>query len=111
MRAAASDVSDVSTILRVLEYAAKIADVPRQVPTNTEAIEERRGASAGGGAGGCRQLLPLLWRRRQGFETFVRAFRLDPATSSAPFVATLVDVTGLVIYFEVTKLILSGSML
>ena len=41
----------------------------------------------------------------------LRAFRLDPATSSAPFVATLVDVTGLVIYFEVTKLILSGSML
>ncbi len=33
---------------------------------------------------------------------------LDPATASAPFVATLVDVTGLVIYFTVAHLILSG---
>jgi magnesium transporter len=35
----------------------------------------------------------------------------DPATSSAPFVATLVDVTGLVIYFSIALLILRGSML
>ena len=35
----------------------------------------------------------------------------DPATSSAPFVATLVDVTGLVIYFSVAALILSGTLL
>jgi len=41
-------------------------------------------------------LLPLLLRRL-GF---------DPATSSAPFVATLVDVTGLIIYFSVALLIL-----
>src|SRR4029453_10935886 len=33
---------------------------------------------------------------------------LDPATSSAPFVATLVDVTGLVIYFSVALVILHG---
>jgi biopolymer transport protein ExbD len=33
---------------------------------------------------------------------------LDPATSSAPFVATLVDVTGLVIYFTVALVILRG---
>lgn len=35
----------------------------------------------------------------------------DPATSSAPFVATLVDVTGLVIYFSVAAAILRGSLL
>ena len=35
----------------------------------------------------------------------------DPATSSAPFVATLVDVTGLVIYFSVAYIILRGTLL
>ena len=33
----------------------------------------------------------------------LRAIGFDPATSSAPFVATLVDVTGLIIYFLVAK--------
>ena len=46
-------------------------------------------------------MLPLVLRRL-GF---------DPATSSAPFVATLVDVTGLVIYFSVAALILRGTLL
>jgi magnesium transporter len=46
-------------------------------------------------------LLPLLLRRL-GF---------DPATSSAPFVATLVDVTGLVIYFSVALVVLRGTLL
>jgi magnesium transporter len=41
----------------------------------------------------------------------LRAARLDPATSSAPFVATLVDVTGLVIYFTAAALILRGTVL
>jgi magnesium transporter len=36
---------------------------------------------------------------------------LDPATSSAPFVATLVDVTGLIIYFSVARIILQGTLL
>lgn len=36
---------------------------------------------------------------------------LDPASASAPLVATMVDVTGLVIYFTVAQLILSGSLL
>jgi magnesium transporter len=36
---------------------------------------------------------------------------LDPATSSAPFVATLVDVTGIIIYFTVASLILRGTLL
>jgi len=35
----------------------------------------------------------------------------DPASASAPFVATLVDVTGLVIYFTVASIILSGTLL
>jgi len=46
-------------------------------------------------------MLPFLLRRL-GF---------DPAASSAPFVATLVDVTGIVLYFHVALLVLSGSLL
>jgi len=46
-------------------------------------------------------MLPLLLHRL-GF---------DPATSSAPFVATLVDVTGLIIYFSVAIVILRGTLL
>ena len=46
-------------------------------------------------------MLPLLLKR----------LGADPATSSAPFVATLVDVTGLIIYFSLAAMILSGSLL
>jgi len=46
-------------------------------------------------------MLPLVLKRL-GF---------DPATSSAPFLATLVDVTGLIIYFSVACAILRGTML
>ncbi len=46
-------------------------------------------------------MLPFILRRL-GF---------DPATSSAPFVATLVDVTGLIIYFSVAEAILRGTLL
>ena len=46
-------------------------------------------------------MLPFLLRR----------LGLDPATSSAPFVATLVDVTGLVIYFSVAVVLLRGTLL
>jgi magnesium transporter len=41
----------------------------------------------------------------------LRSFGFDPATSSAPFVATLVDVTGLVIYFSVGFVVLRGTLL
>ncbi len=41
----------------------------------------------------------------------LRSLKLDPASASAPFVATLVDVTGLVIYFTVASLILRGTLL
>lgn len=41
----------------------------------------------------------------------LRGLGFDPASASAPFVATLVDVTGLVIYFTFASLILSGTLL
>jgi len=41
----------------------------------------------------------------------LQRLRLDPASASAPFVATLVDVTGLVIYFSIAMLILRGTLL
>lgn len=55
----------------------------------------------------------VLWGTLSGsMVPFVlKKFNLDPATSSAPFVATLVDVTGLVIYFSLAGLLLSGKLL
>jgi magnesium transporter len=41
----------------------------------------------------------------------LRRLGFDPATASAPFVATLVDVTGLVIYFTVASTLLTGTLL
>jgi magnesium transporter len=41
----------------------------------------------------------------------LRRLGFDPATSSAPFVATLVDVTGLIIYFTVSLAVLRGTLL
>lgn len=41
----------------------------------------------------------------------LKRFGFDPASASAPFVATLVDVTGIVIYFSVAALILTGTLL
>jgi magnesium transporter len=41
----------------------------------------------------------------------LRRLRLDPASASAPFVATLVDVTGLVIYFTIALVLLRGTLL
>jgi magnesium transporter len=46
-------------------------------------------------------LLPIILKR----------LGLDPAVSSAPFVATLVDVTGLIIYFSLSILFLRGLLL
>jgi magnesium transporter len=46
-----------------------------------------------------------------GLPFLLRRLGFDPATSSAPFVATLVDVTGLVIYFSVALLVLRGTLL
>lgn len=41
----------------------------------------------------------------------LRRCGLDPAASSAPFVATLVDVTGLIIYFTIAMIVLRGTLL
>jgi len=41
----------------------------------------------------------------------LRRLGFDPASASAPFVATLVDVTGLVIYFSVATIVLTGTLL
>ncbi len=46
-------------------------------------------------------MLPIMLKR----------LKLDPAASSAPFVATLVDVTGIVIYFSVAYFFLKGALL
>jgi magnesium transporter len=55
----------------------------------------------------------VLWGTISGamLPFLLRRFGLDPATSSAPFVATLVDVTGLIIYFNVALFILRGTLL
>ena len=55
----------------------------------------------------------VLWGTLSGsmLPFVLRIFRLDPATASAPFVATLVDVTGLIIYFSVASLLMSGTLL
>lgn len=42
---------------------------------------------------------------------FLRKLGFDPASASAPFVATLVDVTGLIIYFTVANFLLQGTLL
>jgi len=41
----------------------------------------------------------------------LKRLKVDPATSSAPFVATLVDVTGLIIYFTIAAVLLKGTYL
>lgn len=55
----------------------------------------------------------VLWGTFSGsmIPFVLKKMGLDPATASAPFVATLVDVTGLIIYFSVAALFLSGKLL
>lgn len=55
----------------------------------------------------------VLWGSLSGsmLPFLLRRIGLDPATSSAPFVATLVDVSGLIIYFSVAAFILKGTLL
>jgi len=45
-------------------------------------------------------MLPIMLKR----------LGLDPATSSAPFVATFIDVTGIVIYFNIAMLVMGGKV-
>ncbi|MCJ0743324.1 magnesium transporter [Pedobacter montanisoli] len=55
----------------------------------------------------------VLWGSLIGsmMPIMLKRLKLDPATSSAPFVATMVDVTGIVIYFSIAVLILKGVLL
>jgi magnesium transporter len=55
----------------------------------------------------------VLWGTIAGSMLPIALHRLgfDPASSSAPFVATLVDVTGLVIYFGIAAMVLKGTLL
>jgi magnesium transporter len=58
-------------------------------------------------------LCVVLWGTVTGsmLPIILKKLGADPATSSAPFVATLVDVTGLVIYFSMAYLFMSGTLL
>ena len=49
----------------------------------------------------CGSMIPIILKK----------CKQDPAASSAPFVATLVDVTGLIIYFSIAALVLKGTLL
>ena len=55
----------------------------------------------------------VMWGTLSGsmISIVLKTFNLVPATSSAPLVATLVDVTGLVIYFTIAAIILKGTIL
>lgn len=55
----------------------------------------------------------VLWGSLVGsmLPLFLKKMKLDPAASSAPFVATLVDVTGIVLYFSVAYFFLKGILL
>ena len=55
----------------------------------------------------------VLWGSLSGsmLPFVLRKLKFDPATASAPFVATLVDVSGLVIYFTVASILLKGILL
>jgi magnesium transporter len=55
----------------------------------------------------------VLWGSLMGsmLPIILKKLKLDPAASSAPFVATLVDVTGIVIYFSVAFFFLQGKLL
>jgi magnesium transporter len=55
----------------------------------------------------------VLWGTLSGsmIPILLKRIGLDPATASAPFVATLVDVTGLIIYFSIAVIVLGGKIL
>lgn len=55
----------------------------------------------------------VLWGTISGsmLPLILKKLGADPAASSAPFVATLVDVTGLIIYFSIAYVVMSGTLL
>lgn len=58
-------------------------------------------------------IIIVLWGTLAGalIPFILRKIGFDPATASSPFVATLVDVSGLIIYFSIAATILSGKLL
>lgn len=58
-------------------------------------------------------IIIVLWGTLSGslVPFILRRIGFDPATASSPFVATLVDVSGLIIYFTISAFILSGKLL
>jgi magnesium transporter len=58
-------------------------------------------------------VLVVLWGTMVGsmLPLVLRRLGLDPASASAPFVATLVDVSGLIIYFSIASMVLRGTLL
>jgi magnesium transporter len=87
-------------LLRVLFWPTRAAEYGEHyVPIAFTVAISVVGVTLWGALAG--SMLPFVLRR-MGF---------DPASASAPFVATLVDVTGLVIYFSVATGILSGTLL
>lgn len=62
---------------------------------------------------GASVMFVVLWGTIMGsmMPLLLKHLGADPATSSAPFIATLVDVTGLIIYFSIAALLLTGSIL
>jgi magnesium transporter len=65
------------------------------------------------GTVGASVVLVVLWGTLVGamLPLLLRRCGLDPASASAPFVATLVDVTGLIIYFSIASMVLRGTLL
>ena len=55
----------------------------------------------------------VMWGTLSGsmIPMILKKLKRDPAASSAPFVATLVDVTGLIIYFSIAAILLKGTLL
>jgi magnesium transporter len=62
---------------------------------------------------GCALIGVVLWGSLAGsmLPLILKRLGADPATSSAPFVATLVDVTGLIIYFTIAVILMRGTLL
>src|SRR5690606_38032929 len=62
---------------------------------------------------GCSLIGVVLWGTLMGsmLPLLLKKLGADPAVSSTPFVATLVDVTGLIIYFSMALLFLKGVLL
>ncbi|NGX83554.1 magnesium transporter [Aequorivita sp. KMM 9714] len=55
----------------------------------------------------------VLWGTLSGslIPFILKSLKMDPATASAPFVATLVDVTGIIIFFSIAAFFLAGKLL